>query len=304
MRTKRTRAFATALALAIAAAPAGATTLVIDFDDLAPAPLLFADTLPLTDRYAAQGVVFGGVDGGGGAILDADGSPGTTGFSPPNFLAFNDEAVLANEAVPGFPETITFDPPVRQVAFRIGDFFPAVVTVDAYDGAAALLDSQTIVIGKVMQKVVLEGAGIASVVVTSGGPSAAIDEVAFSDWGSCSHDECDAGAALVDGCSACASAVCDETPSCCDGAWTTACAKAVAEACGAPCPVVCGDANDDFNVTASDALAALRTSVGTDDCVVWRCDFNGDERIAVTDAQSILRTAVDQPTTPNCPPAP
>lgn len=294
------------LSLAPIAAPglAGATAVRIDFDDLSPAPLFFDESDPLTDRYADLGVTFAGPDGGGGAILDANGSPGVGGFSPPNFLAFNDEALLANEAFAAFPETLSFDPPVRRVEFRIGDFFPAVVTADAYDGSAKLVDSATLIVGKALQKVILEGASIASIVVTSSGPSAALDELAFSDWGSCPHDECDAGPAMPDGCSACASAVCEEAPSCCEVSWTAACSRAAAATCDPGCLAVCGDANDDRTVSASDALKTLKTSVGTDDCDPWLCDFNGDEKTTASDAQAILRTAVAQPTTPNCPPEP
>ncbi len=71
--------------------------------------------------------------------------------------------------------------------------------------------------------------------------------------------------------------------------------------CGESVPDLCGDANADESVTAPDALAALRTSVGSATCVLWLCDFNGVGGITAADALAILRAAVGQPTTPNCP---
>lgn len=54
-----------------------------------------------------------------------------------------------------------------------------------------------------------------------------------SSW-SCSHGECEVGAALVLGCSPCASAVCAVLPSCCSGEWTTACVGFVDSVCSPP----------------------------------------------------------------------
>jgi hypothetical protein len=66
---------------------------------------------------------------------------------------------------------------------------------------------------------------------------------------------------------------------------------------------LCGDANADGKITASDALAALKTAVGSTTCPLFRCDYNGDTKITASDALAILRKAVGQDVPPKCPPA-
>jgi hypothetical protein len=55
---------------------------------------------------------------------------------------------------------------------------------------------------------------------------------------------------------------------------------------------LCGDANADGEVTAMDALRALRSSVGTAECAQERCDTNGSGKTGSADALRILRAAV------------
>jgi predicted outer membrane repeat protein len=65
--------------------------------------------------------------------------------------------------------------------------------------------------------------------------------------------------------------------------------------------VLCGDANASGTVSASDALAALRTAVGTDDCALHRCDYDASGDVQASDALAILRASVGQPVEPGCP---
>ena len=67
--------------------------------------------------------------------------------------------------------------------------------------------------------------------------------------------------------------------------------------------VLCGDANADSRITATDAQKALRTAVGAASCELARCDYNGDGKITAPDAQAILKRSVGQPVTPKCPSA-
>jgi hypothetical protein len=67
--------------------------------------------------------------------------------------------------------------------------------------------------------------------------------------------------------------------------------------------VLCGDTNDDSKVLAGDALAALRSAVGSAACMLAACDYSGDGQITASDALSILRTAVGQSVPASCPPA-
>ncbi|MFN2426660.1 MAG: dockerin type I domain-containing protein [Candidatus Binatia bacterium] len=64
---------------------------------------------------------------------------------------------------------------------------------------------------------------------------------------------------------------------------------------------LCGDANDDGEITVADALIALRTAVGAAVCVPQACDYNGDGNVSANDALAILRVAVGQEIPPACP---
>ncbi len=65
--------------------------------------------------------------------------------------------------------------------------------------------------------------------------------------------------------------------------------------------VACGDANEDTNVSTTDALQALNTSVGTQNCVVEVCDVNSTMAVTATDALLIVQYAVGQPVELTCP---
>jgi hypothetical protein len=56
----------------------------------------------------------------------------------------------------------------------------------------------------------------------------------------------------------------------------------------------CGDANKNSEVTATDALSALRTAVGSQDCELCLCDLNDNGSVTAADALSILRRSVGQ----------
>jgi fibronectin-binding autotransporter adhesin len=64
----------------------------------------------------------------------------------------------------------------------------------------------------------------------------------------------------------------------------------------------CGDTNDDGNVSAVDALAILRAAVGGDECngIECACDVAGGESITTSDALAALRISVGQSVTPQC----
>lgn len=116
----------------------------------------------------------------------------------------------------------------------------------------------------------------------------------------CTHSICAAGDALVDGCDPCVSTVCDADADCCTGGWDAACVLKTISLCASSCEV-CGDANHNGTITASDALIALKAAVGDGACLLERCDFNGDMEVKASDALGILKTAVGQPTNPQCP---
>src|SRR5438552_522217 len=85
-------------------------TNLINFDDLA-APTGFISTTRLTNRYQSLGVIFegpGGLDGG--AVLNENSSFGVSGYSRPNFLAFNTNVMMSDGGLARGPETIRFTP--------------------------------------------------------------------------------------------------------------------------------------------------------------------------------------------------
>jgi hypothetical protein len=65
----------------------------------------------------------------------------------------------------------------------------------------------------------------------------------------------------------------------------------------------CGDADYNTGVDATDALIALRTSVGLSTCdpVPTSCDTNGNGAVTVVDALAILRVATGAPLELQCP---
>lgn len=64
---------------------------------------------------------------------------------------------------------------------------------------------------------------------------------------------------------------------------------------------VCGDADDDEAVTATDALIALSSAVGLADCSPSRCDVDDDGAVSASDALAILNAAVGIPVVLSCP---
>jgi hypothetical protein len=65
--------------------------------------------------------------------------------------------------------------------------------------------------------------------------------------------------------------------------------------------VVCGDANADGNITATDALVILQVGVGAAECAECRCDVNSVGGITATDALVVLRVAVGEGVVLVCP---
>ncbi len=62
----------------------------------------------------------------------------------------------------------------------------------------------------------------------------------------------------------------------------------------------CGDADGSGSLTATDALAALRTAVGSGVCALCICDVDASAAVTATDALSILQRAVGQSVVLTC----
>ncbi len=64
------------------------------------------------------------------------------------------------------------------------------------------------------------------------------------------------------------------------------------------CSLICGDADADGLISATDALIALRTAVGAVSCLPGRCDVDASLVISASDALRILQAAISQPGQP------
>jgi hypothetical protein len=84
------------------------------------------------------------------------------------------------------------------------------------------------------------------------------------------------------------------------GTVVTGCAASGTITCNGPSSGVCGDSNGDSMISATDALVALRTAVGTSTCPLSVCDVDCSGVVVATDALAILRAATGQPVTLNC----
>ncbi len=164
----------------VAALPPGAV--LIDFDDVG-AQCGFASTVRLTDAYVAQGILFDGPGGNdGGAILHQCSNFDVSGHSFPNFLAFNADAVLMDGGIPQDPETLHFDFPVSQVEIYAGLGFGVEgeqISLEAFDAANSLIDSDTIVLSSTMSPLSVSGSGIVKAIVTCTYFGFVLDDLSF-----------------------------------------------------------------------------------------------------------------------------
>lgn len=157
------------------------------------APTLFSHPLlpglgasALTDAYEPLGVVWGG----NGAILSEPSNFGATGYSGPNFLAYNSAAFFEGGKAVGATDTVSFSSAKSQVSFNIGqgdgpqfngleEFF-----AKAFDAAGNLLASFffTPTTSDVVQ-VLLTGHDIRSVEygLTDGTGAFILDDLSFTD---------------------------------------------------------------------------------------------------------------------------
>lgn len=71
-------------------------------------------------------------------------------------------------------------------------------------------------------------------------------------------------------------------------------AKPDFEVCAPVPPPLCGDADGDGQIKATDALKTLRAAVGVGECALCLCDVDGSGSVKASDALVVLRLAVGQ----------
>ncbi len=98
----------------------------LNFDDVS-APCLFLETVALRSY---GGLTFeGNAPLDGGAILNECGGFGVTGYSPPNFLAFNCGASMSDGGIPRLPQKMHFASEVNGFTLHIAGDVGATVAV-------------------------------------------------------------------------------------------------------------------------------------------------------------------------------
>jgi hypothetical protein len=153
----------------------------IDFDD-GTAPCNFDETVALTAGYSGLGVVFSGPGGlDGGAILNECGNFGVSGYSPPNFLAFNTGGMLSDGGIPRGPEMLAYSQVVDTVAINAGHDLAGTITLQCYDSGGASVGLQSVSGASALQPLSVTAAGqIASCVLRFTGAVAVFDDLTYN----------------------------------------------------------------------------------------------------------------------------
>lgn len=142
-------------------APLSGTTVTsdINFDD-AGAPCLFIETTALRNAYQAVGVVFSGPGAlNGGAILNQCGGFGVSGYSPPNFVAFNSFAMMSDGGIPNGPQRMSFSSDVSSVRVGVASY-GGTATLTAYSASLQWLASVSLPVGSTLQFLQVNAPGI------------------------------------------------------------------------------------------------------------------------------------------------
>ncbi len=159
---------------------AGTTGIAVNFDDLTTAPCLFFDTGPLRSEYAAQGLQFWGTSLlDGGAVLNACSGFSVSGYSAPNFLAFNSGASFPTGGVPKTPEFIRIVLPtaMSHVEVRAGTGISSgTLTLTGVGVNANVLDVGTITLGPALATVSIDSPGIVGVIISSTASMFVVDD--------------------------------------------------------------------------------------------------------------------------------
>jgi hypothetical protein len=162
-----------------ASRPSTGRSITINFDDV-PSPCAFSETTALRNEYGALGIVFRGparLDGGG--RLDQCSGFGVTGYSPPNFLAFNLSATFHHGGIPRGPERISFKTAISHIEVKVAhgndDQGSAIMT--AFDSQGLLLGTVTLTLSNTLTPLSIDAQGIKSVVVNSNAASWVLDDI-------------------------------------------------------------------------------------------------------------------------------
>ena len=101
-------------------------------------PTLFSASLPLKGFYLNSKTKMNFTAGNGG-VLNSGSNFGVSGFSPPNFLAFNCGTRNSDNTTPALPLRITFSSLFSRVSMKVGNSGGGIVTLAGLNAANALI---------------------------------------------------------------------------------------------------------------------------------------------------------------------
>jgi hypothetical protein len=101
-------------------------------------PSAFASSLPLKGFYLNSKTKMNFTAGNGG-VLNSGSNFGVSGFSPPNFLAFNCGARNSDSTIPALPLRITFSSLVTRVSMNVGNSSGGIVTLNGLNAGGGLI---------------------------------------------------------------------------------------------------------------------------------------------------------------------
>ncbi len=163
-------------------ANANRTMTLINFDNI-DAPDFFINTNPCQNEYNGYSIDFEGPSiNDGGAILNEGSSFGVTGYSPPNFLAFNTGSMMANGGVPQGPETIYFYETVSYVEMLAGSANAGLIEMTAYDINNNLIGHKQITGSNALQIINIAAENISKVVIQFTGTWLVLDDLFFDTY--------------------------------------------------------------------------------------------------------------------------
>ena len=130
-------------------------------------PSAFADTLPLKGFYISPKSKINFTAGNGG-VLNSSSGFGVSGFSAPNFLAYNCGARNSDGTTPALPLKATFSSLVSRVSMKVGHGSGGIVTLAGLNSGGGLIALASVNATSVLQtlQITRPSADIKKIVLT------------------------------------------------------------------------------------------------------------------------------------------
>jgi hypothetical protein len=155
--------------------------IILNFDERTQ-PGLFANALALRYDYRSNWAVFDGPAlKDGGAVLDQSGGFGVSGYSPPNFLAFNANSTLSDGGKPRQPEQVYFLGKASYVELLAGSNSGAGndVTIEAFNEHGVSLGSTSTILDPVLKKLFISAKNIYRLEIRTVAAVFVVDNLAY-----------------------------------------------------------------------------------------------------------------------------